>query len=237
MKTTFHPATARGHADHGWLDTYHSFSFAGYSDPGKVHFGMLRVLNDDTVIKGKGFGTHSHDNMEIISIPLTGTLEHRDSMNTLGTIGPNDVQAMSAGTGIMHSEYNHSASEPVSFLQIWIFPKVRDIEPRYSEMRFDPAMRRNKLQRLVTPLNDASESVKINQDAYLSRTELEAGKQLDYKLNQAGNGIYVFVLKGAVLVADHQLGARDALAIEHADALEMIANQDADVLFIEIPMN
>lgn len=236
MNITIHKADSRGHADHGWLNTSHSFSFAGWYDPDKTNFGLLRVLNDDRVAGGKGFGTHPHDNMEIVSIPLKGALEHKDSMDTVGVIGENDVQAMSAGTGILHSEYNHHADKPVHFLQIWIFPKVRNIRPRYDEMNFDPALRQNKLQRLVSPLEDGTPSVKINQDAYISRVSLDDGKAVDYKVNKVGNGVYVFVLEGEAAIEGHSLSRRDAAGIEGADAFAVKAETAADVLFIEVPM-
>ncbi len=237
MKTIIHRNESRGHANHGWLDSYHSFSFAAYHNPERVHFGLLRVLNDDTVAGAKGFGTHPHDNMEIISIPLKGSLEHRDSMNTIGVIGPNDVQAMSAGTGIMHSEYNHSSSEEVKFLQIWIFPKVRNIKPRYDQKTFDPALRQNAVQRLVSPIEDGSDTVKINQDAYISRASLDAGEALEYRLNKAGNGLYLLVLEGAIAFEDSKLNRRDAAGIVDFKTLKLQAASQADVLFIEVPMN
>ncbi|MCA1752903.1 MAG: pirin family protein [Flavobacteriales bacterium] len=236
MNITIHKADSRGQADHGWLNTSHSFSFAGWYDPDKTNFGLLRVLNDDQVAGGKGFGTHPHDNMEIVSIPLKGSLEHKDSMDTVGVIKENDVQAMSAGTGILHSEYNHKADEPVHFLQIWIFPKVRDIKPRYDEMNFDPALRQNKLQRLVSPIEDGTPSVKINQDAYISRVAIDAGKDIDYNVNKEGNGVYAFVLEGEVVIGGQDLERRDGAGIEGADAFAVKAKSAVDILFIEVPM-
>lgn len=237
MNITIHTASSRGQADHGWLNTSHSFSFAGWYDPERTNFGLLRVLNDDRVSGGKGFGTHPHDNMEIVSIPLKGVLEHKDSMDTVGVINENDVQAMSAGTGILHSEYNHHTDQPVHFLQIWIFPKVRNIKPRYDEKTFDPALRQNKLQRLVSPVEDGSDSVKINQDAYISRATMDAGKALEYKVNKPGNGVYVFVLEGETEISGHGLNRRDAAGIEGADEFAIKAETAADVLFIEVPMS
>jgi redox-sensitive bicupin YhaK (pirin superfamily) len=236
MEITLHKADSRGHADHGWLNTRHSFSFAGWYDSEKTNFGLLRVLNDDQVAGGKGFGTHPHNNMEIISIPLRGVLEHKDSMNTVGVITEHDVQAMSAGTGVHHSEYNHHADQPVHFLQIWIFPKVRNIKPRYDEMNFDSAFRQNKLQRLVSPLEDATPSVKINQDAYISRAAIDAGKVIDYTVNKAGSGVYVFMLDGESSIDGHNLNRRDGAGIEDVESFSLKAETATDVLFIEVPM-
>lgn len=236
MQTSIHKAESRGHADHGWLESYHSFSFAGFYDPDKTNFGLLRVLNDDRVAAGKGFGTHPHDNMEIISIALEGDLEHADSMGTKRVISKNDVQVMSAGTGVFHSEYNKNSDKEVRFLQIWIFPKVRNIAPRYDQMTYDPLQRLNKIQRVVSPLEDSSDTVKINQDAYLSLTRIEAGKGLIYDLNKEGNGAYVFVLAGNGNVAGAELSDRDAIGIWNTHSFEMKAGSELDLLIIETPM-
>jgi redox-sensitive bicupin YhaK (pirin superfamily) len=236
MNTVLHTAQSRGHANHGWLVSHHSFSFGQYFDSERVNFGMLRVLNDDHVAPGQGFGTHPHDNMEIISIPLEGDLEHRDSMGTQGIIGANEVQVMSAGTGITHSEYNHSKEKPVKFLQIWIFPKVRNIAPRYGQRVFPVAERRNMLQKLVTPIEDAADSLKINQDAYLSRTLLDAGGALRYPLNKSGHGVYLFVINGSATAAGIELQTRDALGVEDTAAIDMSTSTGADILVIEVPM-
>lgn len=172
MKTIIHRTYTRGHADHGWLNTHHSFSFAGYSNPERVHFGMLRVLNDDIVTGGRGFGTHPHEDMEIISIPLEGDLEHKDSMGSSGVIRKNDVQLMSAGTGVYHSEKNKNRDESVNFLQLWIFPKYKDIAPRYDQKTFEPSERKDQFQEVVSPLESSGLGVKINQDAHLNMADM-----------------------------------------------------------------
>lgn len=236
MKTTIHRGDTRGYANHGWLESHHSFSFAGYHNPEKTHFGLLRVLNDDQVSEGRGFGTHPHDNMEIISIPLSGDLQHEDSMGTKSVIRQNDVQVMSAGTGIYHSEYNKNTDQPVAFLQIWIFPKLRNIAPRYDQKTYDPALRKNILQRIVSPMDDDSDSVKINQDAYLHRVELESGKNLTYPVLRNGNGVYVFVLDGSVSIAGDTLNTRDAVGVTEATEIDISATTNASLLLIEIPM-
>ena len=198
MQTLIHRAKDRGHADFGWLNSHHSFSFGNYYDPEKIHFGALRVLNDDVVSGGMGFGTHPHDNMEIVSIPLEGDLEHKDSTGTQAVIRQNDVQIMSAGTGIQHSEKNHSNDNQVKFLQIWVIPSKRNIKPRYDQKAFKPEDRQDKLQIVVSP-ND-SEAVFINQDAWFSLGNFSKGFSKDYKINKKGNGVYAFVLEGDVVI-------------------------------------
>ena len=195
-KEILHKANTRGHADHGWLNSYHSFSFANYYNPERMHFGALRVLNDDTVAAGKGFGKHPHDNMEIISIPLEGDLEHTDSMGNKTIIRKGDVQAMSAGTGVAHSEYNANADKEVKFLQIWIYPDSKNIKPQYSQVSLQTADRKNKLQQIVSPRSNGNEGVTVQQEAWFSLGDLEQGKQLSYDIKRKGNGVYVFVLKG-----------------------------------------
>ena len=230
-------AQTRGHANHGWLDTNHSFSFAHYFNPNRMGFGKLRVLNDDHVIGGKGFGTHGHDNMEIVSIPLSGDLEHKDSMGNTTVIREGDVQIMSAGTGVRHSEYNHSKTEPVKFLQIWVEPKERNIEPRYDQKSYPKEERRNQLLTVVSP--DASDegAIWINQDAYFSMGQLDSGKSAEYKLRQQGHGIYVFVLHGEVTIADETLTDRDAISLEGYDSISIEAGKDSEFLVLEVPMN
>lgn len=237
MKTTVHKADTRGHANHGWLNSHHSFSFANYFNPERVHFGLLRVLNDDIVTGGQGFGTHPHENMEIISIPLEGDLEHKDSMGTDGVIRKNEVQLMSAGTGVFHSEYNKNEDKPVNFLQLWIFPKYKDITPRYDQKAFDPEERKNKLQRIVSPLESSGDGVKINQDAYLHLTSLDQGEELDYKIQKEGNGVYAFLLEGEALIGGEGLQKRDAVGIEETDSFSISATTNSELLLIEVPMN
>ncbi len=234
MKTILHKAADRGHVNFGWLDSHHSFSFGHYHDPEKVHFGALRVLNDDIVNGGGGFGTHPHDNMEIVSIPLKGDLEHKDSTGTEAVIRQNDVQIMSAGTGIRHSEKNHSEGVPVNFLQIWILPKEKDIKPRYDQKTFKPEDRQNKLLTVVAP--DASSAVWINQDAWFSLGNLEAGKKEVYPIHKLGNGVYIFVLEGTVKIGDTELNKRDALGIWDTSEIEIETLTNAEVLVIDVPM-
>lgn len=234
MKTVVHRASSRGFADHGWLKSYHSFSFGSYFDANRVNFGFLRVLNDDQVDAGRGFGKHPHDNMEIVSIPLSGSLHHQDSTGRDKIIHTGDVQIMSAGRGIAHSEYNESETEAVSFLQIWVFPKEKNIEPRYEQKTFDIKERENKFQLVVSP-EDAN-AVWINQDAYFSLGNVAQGATIDYKRKKAGNGIYVFVLEGVVHVGDEALSRRDAIGITEADVVTVKATSDAQVLVIEVPM-
>jgi len=235
MKTVLHKAETRGHANHGWLDSHHTFSFAHYYDPTRINFGALRVLNDDQVAGGRGFGEHPHDNMEIISIPLSGDLEHQDSMGNKTVIRQNDVQIMSAGTGIQHSEYNKNKDEKVNFLQIWVFPKERNIQPRYDQKTFSPEGRVNKLQEVVAPVKD-SEGVWINQDAWFHLGNLKKDFKTTYDVKKKGNGVYVFVLDGEVTINGQALKKRDGLGVSEADALEIEAKRDAEVLLMEVPM-
>ena len=232
--TVLHRADTRGHANHGWLDTHHTFSFAGYQHPERVHFGALRVLNDDRVKGGYGFGEHGHDNMEIISIPLSGDLEHRDSMGNQTVIRQGDVQLMSAGTGVRHSEKNHHADREVQFLQIWVFPKERNITPRYDQQHFSPEARHNQLLPVVTP--DGSAGVRIHQDAWFYLGNLDAGFQTTHALNNPANGLYIFVLEGEVRVNGRSLGRRDGLGLTDIEAIELSATTAAEVLLMEVPM-
>lgn len=234
MKTILHAADRRGHVSFGWLDSHHSFSFGNYYDPQKIHFGMLRVLNDDIITGGSGFGTHPHDNMEIVSIPLKGAIEHKDSMGTQSVINENDVQIMSAGTGIRHSEYNHYKDKDANFLQIWVIPKKRNIAPRYDQKTFNPAERINTFQTVVAP--DDENTVWINQDAWFSLAHLKAGFSTSYALKKAGNGVYAFVIDGSVTINEQTLFKRDALGIWDVDALQIEAGTDAELLLIDVPM-
>ncbi len=226
----------RGLADHGWLRSRHTFSFADYYDPAHMGFRSLRVINQDVVAPGRGFGTHPHRDMEIFSYVLEGTLSHRDSLGNGRQLRPGQIQLMSAGSGITHSEFNHSSTEAVDFLQIWIFPKVRNIAPRYEQATFAEKDRINQWQRLVSPIADSSFSLKMNQDAYISRTALQEGQALPYEVNKAGNGLYLFIIAGEVTVGGVQLPARDGLAIENVHAIELKALNASDILLIEIPL-
>jgi hypothetical protein len=236
MKTVLHKSLTRGHANHGWLDSYHTFSFAGYYDPARIHFGALRVLNDDVVKGGAGFGQHPHDNMEIVSIPLRGALEHRDNTGGHGIIKSGEVQIMSAGSGIAHSEKNASQTEEVNFLQIWVFPKVRNILPRYEQKLFPITERVNKFQTVVSPEKNNS-ALWINQDAWFSLGKLKAGITAEYSINKNGNGVYIFVIEGDVAVANHQLNKRDGLGVWETNMLTFTAEGEAEILLIEVPMN
>jgi len=230
-----HKADTRGHANHGWLDSYHTFSFANYHDPERVHFGALRVLNDDTVSGGMGFGTHPHDNMEIISIPLEGDLEHRDSMGTVAVIKQGDIQVMSAGTGIQHSEKNKKQDQPVKFLQIWVFPNKRNVEPRYGQITLNSEDRKNKLQQILSP-NPEDSGVWIHQNAWFHLAKLDNGKEVKYDLKKEGNGIYVFVLEGDVSINDQKLNRRDGMEITKTKELNIKADSDTELLLMEVPM-
>ena len=234
MKTIFHKANSRGHANHGWLNSYHTFSFAHYYNPERMNFGLLRVLNDDTVADGMGFGTHPHDNMEIVSIPLEGDLHHKDSTGRDKIIQQGDIQIMSAGRGIKHSEMNANSNTPVKFLQIWVMPAERNIEPRYEQKRFPAEGRKNKLQTVVAPNNE--EAVWINQDAWFTLGNLSKDFTTTYQLNKPENGVYAFVIKGDVSINDVQLNERDGLGITEATTLNIKADSDTELLLIEIPM-
>lgn len=238
MKTIIHKAKDRGHADHGWLQANHSFSFANYFDKEKIQFGALRVLNDDTIAPKMGFGTHPHDNMEIITIPLRGVLKHRDNMNQdWQEVIPGEVQVMSAGTGVQHSEINGSNQEHLSLFQIWILPNKRNVEPRYGQKSFNPDDRKNKLQTLVTCIDDSHEgSLKIHQDAILSRIDLDKGMSFEYRLKSASHGVYFMTIHGEIDIENQILQTRDAMGISETDKFTMKASEASEVLFIEVPM-
>ncbi|NMH27589.1 pirin family protein [Flavobacterium silvaticum] len=234
--TVLHKADSRGLADHGWLKSHHSFSFANYHNPERMHFGVLRVLNDDQVAAGKGFGTHPHDNMEIISIPLEGDLEHKDSMGNTAVIRNGDIQAMSAGTGIYHSEYNRNDDRLTKFLQIWVYPNKRNVTPRYDQITLNPEDRQNQLQQILSP-NPEDAGVWIHQDAWFHLGTFDEGKSVVYDLKKAGNGIYAFVLKGSFTMGNIKLDERDGLGIWDTASIDIIANtQGAEILLMEVPM-
>jgi quercetin 2,3-dioxygenase len=236
MKKIIHKADSRGYFDFGWLKTNHTFSFGNYYDPERVNFGMLRVLNDDIVAGGEGFGTHPHKDMEIVSIPLRGALAHKDSTGNEKAIVPDEVQVMSAGTGILHSEYNHSKENETNFLQIWILPNKKGHEPRYNQKSFDALERKNKLQFIVTP-EKKEDNLWLNQDAYFSLVDLEKDKSINYKIHTKGNGVYLFVIEGMIAVVDEALSKRDGIGIWEVESLSVSAKVDAKLLFIEVPMN
>ena len=231
-----HKAATRGDADHGWLHSRHTFSFADYFDPERVHFGMLRVLNDDFVAAGQGFGTHPHDNMEIISIPLEGDLEHKDSMGNVSVIKHGDVQVMSAGTGITHSEYNRNKDKPVKFLQIWVIPDQRNVKPRYDQITLNISERHNKLQQILSPNHDDA-GVWIYQKAWFHLGQFDKGFSTDYVLKAKGDGVYAFILSGDVTINSQELNSRDGYGIWDVDKLSIKAITDAELLLMEVPMN
>jgi hypothetical protein len=236
-KTIFHPAENRGHANHGWLNAYHSFSFAGYHDPSKIHFGALRVLNDDTVKGGTGFGTHPHDNMEIITIILEGALEHKDSLGHTQQILPGEVQVMSAGTGVQHSEYNPSRTDAVNLLQSWIFPQQRNVAPRYDQRTFAAEERINQLQTLVSPIDNDDPGLKINQQAWIYRTHLLAGQTVTLPLHTDKHGVYLFMIDGSATAEGQSLNKRDAMGISDTGEVTITATADSDILLYEVPMH
>ncbi len=236
MKTILHKAATRGHANHGWLDSWHTFSFAGYYDPQRMHFGALRVLNDDTVSAGMGFGTHPHDNMEIISIPLLGELEHQDSMGNKQVIKQGDVQVMSAGTGIQHSEKNRNHDQEVRFFQIWVFPKERNIAPRYDQKHFSEDDKKNTLLTVVSPLGSNDPGVQIHQDAWFSLGNLDKDLRLSYELHSKKNGVYVFLIEGEASINGERLQRRDGLAVTDTGSLSIEAHSDASILVMEVPV-
>ena len=234
MDSLFHHADTRGSADHGWLKSRHSFSFANFQDPDKMGFGCLRVLNDDLVVGGMGFARHPHSNMEIISILLEGALKHKDDMGNQGVINTGDVQIMSAGTGIYHSELNNHPAEPVNFLQLWVLPKEQNITPRYDQQYFNKDDRFNKWQTLVSP--ERNNGMWINQDAYLRRANLEMSKSLEYRFHGSETGVYVFLIKGEVDIEGQILEERDALGIWNTNKITIQANDDSEILSVEVPI-
>ena len=233
--TVLHKANTRGHANHGWLNAYHSFSFASWYNPERVQFGVLRVLNDDTVAAGMGFGTHPHDNMEIITIPLEGDLAHKDSMGNAATIKTGDVQVMSAGTGIQHSEFNPNADQQTKLFQIWLFPKYRNVEPRYQQITLDVTKQKNDFAQILSP-NADDEGVWIHQDAWFFLADFDKDFSKTYQLKKAGNGMYVFVISGTITVDGQELETRDGLGITDFETLDIKASTDAKFLLMEIPM-
>ncbi|MEK7719989.1 MAG: pirin family protein [Bacteroidota bacterium] len=233
--TILHKADTRGDANHGWLHSRHTFSFANYHNPERVHFGALRVLNDDTVAAGMGFGTHPHDNMEIISIPIEGDLEHKDSMGNISVIRSGDIQVMSAGTGIYHSEYNKNNDKQVKFLQIWVFPNKQNVTPRYDQITLNQTDRHNALQQILSP-NPDDAGVWIHQQAWFHLGKLDKGLGLDYTLKLKGNGVYAFVLSGDITIGGQPLNSRDGFGIYDVDSISIQADSDAELLLIEVPV-
>lgn len=238
MKTKIYNASERGTADYGWLKANYSFSFSNYYNPEKVNFGALRVLNDDIIDAGMGFGTHPHDNMEIITIPLQGSLKHRDSMsNKWIPIQTGEVQIMSAGTGVQHSEMNNSPTEFINLFQIWIIPNKQQVQPRYDQKKFEVSARKNKLQVLVSSIDEVDNgSLKIHQDAQISRIDLSENSKFNYKLKSENHGVYVMVIEGEISIQNAILNKRDAIGIEQTNKFEVFATKNTELLFIEVPM-
>jgi len=235
MKTSLHKAATRGHANHGWLNSFHSFSFAGYYEPTRMQFGTLRVLNDDTVAAGMGFGKHPHENMEIVSIPTFGDLKHKDSMGNETIIREGDIQILSAGTGVAHSEMNANSNKEVRFFQVWVLPNKKNVQPRYDQYTIDENKMHNNLLQILSP-DAANEGVWINQDAFFSIGQLDAGFETSYMLNRKENGVYAFVIEGDVTINGQKLNRRDGFGIEDTEKLEITADSDARLLLMEIPM-
>ncbi|WP_178987997.1 pirin family protein [Winogradskyella schleiferi] len=238
MKKIIHKAESRGFANHGWLQANHSFSFASWNNPERVHFGALRVLNDDIIAPKMGFGTHPHENMEIITIPLKGVLKHRDNMNNdWQPVVPGEVQVMSAGTGVQHSEINGSSDEHLSLFQIWIIPQKRNVQPRYDQKMFKDEDRKGKLQTLVTSFEDENEnSLKIHQDVKISRIDLLEGNTFDYVIANENQGVYVLSIFGKVEIEGETLDTRDAIGVSEAESFNIKSKSDCELLLIEVPM-
>jgi len=235
MKINIHKSDSRGIANHGWLNSHHTYSFANYHNPNRMGFGKLRVINDDIVEASMGFGTHPHENMEIISIPLQGSLRHKDSMGNQHMIESGEIQIMSAGTGITHSEYNNSEVDLVNFLQIWVLPKEIDIKPRYEQKRFNADKRHNKLQLIISP-DGEEESISINQDVYFSLVDLDKDQSISYQLHNSDNGVYVFLISGSVMLGENCIEERDGAEISNTSNIELLGQTDAQILCIETPL-
>ena len=238
MKTIIHKANTRGYADHGWLKSHHTFSFAGYQNHERMNFGMLRVLNDDVVQPKMGFGTHPHQNMEIISIPLKGALSHKDNLGNKRAIEVGEVQVMSAGTGLTHSEFNDSITDEVNFLQLWIIPEEMNVKPNYEQREFPAEGKKNQLQTVVAPKNKLEgDALPISQQAYIYRTTLDTDKSMDITLKSDQNGLYVFVEGGAIEVEGNSLSSRDAIGVYDTQQISIKSNENSDLIIIEVPMS
>jgi len=235
MKKIFHSSETRGHADHGWLNANHSFSFGNYFDPKRMNFGALQVLNDDTIYPGKGFGTHPHNNMEIITIPLKGDLEHKDSMGNIGAINEGEIQVMSAGTGVYHSEYNKNSNNFINLLQLWVMPKEQDVKPRYDQLSIKELKKNNSFYQVLSPYPE-DDGLWVHQDAWLHLGDFEERTYIDYVLKKEGNGVYIFVIEGAFIVASEKLRKRDAIGIWDTNRISFKAQSKSQVLLVEVPM-
>jgi redox-sensitive bicupin YhaK (pirin superfamily) len=235
METILYPEKERGHANHGWLNAKHSFSFANWYNPDKINFGALRVLNDDIVAPGMGFGTHPHDNMEIITIPLKGKLEHKDSMGHTSVITTGEIQVMSAGTGILHSEFNASQTEAINLFQIWIFPNKRNVTPRYDQINIEYAKAENNFLQLISP-DSKDEGSWIHQDAWIFISKFSKGKEIIYPIKKDGNGVYIMVINGSITVDNNKLENRDAIGVYNTKDVRIFVNKDSEILFLDVPM-
>ena len=235
MKKIKHLANTRGHANHGWLNAHHSFSFASWHNPDRIHFGALRVLNDDIVAPKMGFSTHPHDNMEIITIPLSGSLSHKDSMGNGSTIRTGEVQVMSAGTGIEHSEFNSEKDKPLNLFQIWIFPNKRNVQPRYDQITYNLDAMRDQFLQVVSPdSNDVG--TWIHQDAWIHLAELSSLKSLIYTMKKPGNGVYFMIIEGEAQIGDENLNKKDALGVWETNEIILTTTNGAKIIAIEVPM-
>ena len=235
MKMIFHPSSSRGYANHGWLEANHSFSFARFFDPNKMNFGALRVLNDDTIAAGMGFGTHPHNDMEIITIPLKGDLEHKDSMGYSEVIKEGDIQVLSAGTGIQHSEYNKNSDRPINLLQIWVFPEKKGVKPRYDQLSLKNLKKEDEFYQILSP-NADDQGVWIHQNSWMHMGEFTHDKEHVYQLKDKRNGVYIFVIEGGAFVDSQNLQKRDALGVWETESIEIKAEKNSKILLIEVPM-
>lgn len=236
MKTIFHKENTRGGQDHGWLKAHHSFSFANFNDPSKMNFGALRVLNDDFIEKGMGFGQHGHANMEIITIPLSGELAHKDSMGNSGIIQKGEIQIMSAGKGIQHSEFNGSKENPVSLLQIWVIPNKTNVDARYDQFKISDFAKINDFQQIISPNKEDAGSW-IHQDSWFNLLTTDEITEKKYNLHKPENGVYIFVISGTAKIGDQILEKRDALGIWDTADFEIEASENSEILLIEVPMS
>jgi len=236
MKTILHKAETRGHANHGWLNTHHTFSFANYYNPERIHFGALRVLNDDWIAGGEGFGMHPHDNMEIITIPMKGAVEHKDSMGNHGIISAGEIQVMSAGTGVFHSEYNHEKNIPLELFQIWVFPNTKNVAPRYEQISIKDIAKKDELYQIVSP-NPDDDGMWIHQNAWFHLGDLSAGWEGSYSLKNTGSGVYLFIIEGSATVEGTELHRRDGLGISDTDKINIKTTAESKILIMEVPMN
>ena len=234
--SVLHKANTRGSQDHGWLKVNHTFSFANYHNPNRMHFGVIRVLNDDSIAGGKGFGTHPHDNMEIITIPLEGALAHKDNMGNGTIIKKGDVQVMSAGTGITHSEFNSNDDHAVKVLQIWLFPNKKNVTPRYDQLSLEDIEVKNEFYQILSP-NKNDQGVWIHQNSWFSMAEFDIHKEVNYNLKSTSNGIYVFIIEGQAQVGKELLEKRDGFGIWNIENINIFASKGAKILLMEVPMN